>query len=77
MARNMRPSHAEAASRRGSLGVGVFYFRVRTAGGRLFDLYYDRAPKDVDNRKGTWLLFQELSPPDPDDGSETDPDYRP
>jgi hypothetical protein len=60
MARNMKPAHAETAARRGSWGVGVFYFRVLTDGGRIFDLYYDRSPKDVDNRKGAWFLYQEL-----------------
>lgn len=60
MARNMRPEHAETASRRGSWGVGQDYFRVRTTSGRVFDLYYDRAPKNVDRRKGGWFLFQEL-----------------
>ena len=24
--------------------------------GQIFELYYDRAPKDVDNRKGGWFL---------------------
>lgn len=60
MARNMQPQHAAAASRRGSWGVGQFHFRVRTASGRVFDLYYDRAPKNADLRKGEWFLFQEL-----------------
>jgi hypothetical protein len=44
MTRNMRPAHAARASQRGSWGVGRFYFRVRTEGGRVFDLYYDREP---------------------------------
>lgn len=61
-ARNMQPQHAETAARRGSWGVGQDYFRVRTGSGRIFDLYYDRAPKNVDQRKGGWFLFQELSP---------------
>ncbi len=61
MARNMQPQHAATAARRGSWGVGLFYFRVRTAQGRIFDLYYDRAPKDADHRKGGWYLFQELA----------------
>jgi hypothetical protein len=61
MKRNMQPQHAAAASRRGSWGVGLFYFRVRTDTGRIFDLYYDRAPKDIDHRKGNWFLFQELA----------------
>jgi len=38
------------------------YFRVRTENGRFFDLYYDRAPKDIDNRKGAWFLDKELAP---------------
>jgi hypothetical protein len=36
---------------------------VRTSGGRIFDLYYDRAPKDVDQRKGGWFLDKELTVP--------------
>lgn len=60
MARNMQPQHASVASHRGSWGVGVYYFRVRTDQGRIFDLYYDRAPKNIDQRKGQWFLFQEL-----------------
>lgn len=60
MARNMQPKHAMVAERRGSWGVGQFYFRVRTEDGRVFDLYYDRAPQDVDHRKGNWFLYQEL-----------------
>ena len=59
-ARNMRPSHAEVASSRGSLNVGRFFFRVRTEGGSLFDLYYDRAMKNVDDRKGQWFLYRML-----------------
>lgn len=61
MAVNMRPEHAATASRRGSWGVGRFYFRVRTDSGQVFDLYYDRAPKSVDDRKGAWFLFREMS----------------
>jgi hypothetical protein len=96
-ARNMRPAHAAAASTRGSLNVGRFYFRVRvafvgspsssTAGGtegsatagetkfisnwtagesggteyRIFDIYYDRAMKNVDERKGQWFIYRELA----------------
>ena len=63
MARNMQPQHATAAARRGSWGVGQDYFRVRTSNGRIFDLYYDRAPKDVDQRKGSWFLDKELAEP--------------
>jgi hypothetical protein len=28
---------------------------------RIFDLYYDRAPKDINHRKGGWCLYRELS----------------
>lgn len=60
MGRNMRPSHAEAASMHGSRGVGRFHFRVRVEGGRIFDLYYDRDVKNVDQRKGSWFLYREM-----------------
>lgn len=59
MARNMQPQHAAVASRRGSWGVGRYFFRVRTDKDQVFELYYDRAPKDVDNRKGIWMLVAE------------------
>jgi hypothetical protein len=60
-AHNMRPAHAEAAERRGSWGVGRDYYRVLTDGGRVFDLYYDRAPASAVDRKGTWYLLRELA----------------
>jgi hypothetical protein len=60
MARNMRPSHAAVAANRGSLGVGRFYFRVMVEGGQIFDIYYDRAPKNADHRKGQWFVNREL-----------------
>lgn len=70
MARNMRPEHAAVAANRGSLNVGRFYFRVRvvlssssTAGQskeQIFDIYYDRAMKNVDDRKGQWFVYREL-----------------
>jgi hypothetical protein len=69
-ARNMRPAHAAVASTRGSLNVGRFYFRVRAvmsgsstaeqSDGQIFDLYYDRAMKNVDDRKGQWFVYREL-----------------
>jgi len=74
-ARNMRPAHAAVASTRGSLNVGRFYFRVRAMmsssrtarhhGEQIFDLYYDRAMKNVDERKGQWFLYRELSASNP------------
>lgn len=60
MARNMQPQHAAVASTRGSLNVGRFYFRVVTDTEQVFDIYYDRAIKNVDDRKGQWFLYREL-----------------
>ena len=71
-AKNLRPEHAVVAAGRGSLNVGRYYFRVRavlsssssssTAGQQeqIFDLYYDRAMKNVDDRQGQWVLYREL-----------------
>jgi len=73
MARNMQPEHAAVASNRGSLNVGRFYFRVKVhivhpavelldeqAQEQIFDIYYDRAMKNVDDRKGQWVVYREL-----------------
>jgi hypothetical protein len=60
MARNMSIEHATVATRRGSWGVGQDYYRVLTENGRIFDIYYDRAPKDTSDRKGRWFLYREL-----------------
>jgi len=60
MARNMRPAHAAVASSRGSLNVGRFYFRVLTDTNHVFDLYYDRAMKNIDDRKGQWFIYREM-----------------
>ena len=60
MSKNMRPAHAEVASTRGSLNVGRFYFRVKVDSNQIFDIYYDRAIKSVDDRKGEWVLYREL-----------------
>jgi hypothetical protein len=60
MARNMQPAHAAVASTRGSLNVGRYYFRVKVDTGQIFDLYYDRAMKNVDDRKGQWFVYREL-----------------
>ena len=59
MGRNMIPPHLSRAERIGSWGVGRFFFRVRTEGGRIFEIYFDRAPADAGNRKGSWVLFGE------------------
>lgn len=60
MARNMQPQHAAVASRRGSWGVGRFYFDVETDTGACFRIYYDRAPKDASDREGHWVVLAEL-----------------
>jgi hypothetical protein len=61
MAHNMRPAHMKAARRRGSWGVGRWYYQVRTDTDQVFELYYDRAPKGQTDRKGSWVLYRELS----------------
>lgn len=59
MARNMRPEHASVAVHRGSWGVGRFFFTVRVQDGRVFNLYYDRAPESAGDRMGHWFLLGE------------------
>lgn len=63
MTRNMTPGHATAAESKGSWGVGQDYYRVLTEDKRIFEIYYDRAPKGVDQRKGQWFLYRELKLP--------------
>lgn len=72
MASNMRPENLAKAARRGSWGVGRFYFRVRTGSGRVFDIYYDRAPASSDDGGGSWVLYCEWdSETDEEDSSFT------
>lgn len=59
LGRNMIPPHLSRASRIGSLGVGRFYFQVRIADSRVFEIYYDRGIVDADDRKGSWVLLSE------------------
>ncbi|MCA9973810.1 MAG: hypothetical protein KC425_26530, partial [Anaerolineales bacterium] len=63
MAQNMRPERLTRAARLGSWGVGRYFFRVRVVdaaeNGREFEFYYDRAPKDADDRLGSWYLTRE------------------
>ena len=58
--RNMKEAHLERANSKGSLGVGRFYFRVRTDENRIFEIYYDRSLKNTLETSGFWVLFQEL-----------------
>lgn len=49
----------KSGQRRGSWGVGRDYYRVRTASGEIFDVYYDRAPKGRD-KIGQWILSRRM-----------------
>jgi hypothetical protein len=62
MAHNMRISHLNTAQVKGSWGVGRYFFQVEVDGGRVFEIYYDRAPGKAGDRKGSWVLFAERSP---------------
>ena len=62
MAKNMQPAHLRRARQSGSWGVGRDFYRVRTDSGRIFEMYYTRAPKDADRRAGSWVLYRELLP---------------
>ena len=62
MGRNMQPAHLASARMKGSWGVGRFSFRVKVESGQFFELYYDRAPDDCDDRKGNWFLKGERKP---------------
>jgi len=56
-ARNMRNTHLTRARKKGSWGVGRFYFKVRDELGKIAVIYYDRSPKNVFDKKGRWILF--------------------
>jgi hypothetical protein len=62
MTRNMQPAHLRQAAQHGSWGVGRYYFRVQVQDGRVFDIYYDRAPDDASDRLGHWFLWREMQP---------------
>ena len=61
MARNMQPAHAAVAASRGSLGVGRFFFRVRVDSGQVFDIYYDREIRSINDKLGHWFLYREIT----------------
>jgi hypothetical protein len=56
-----QPSSDFKQASSGSLNVGRFFFRVRADTGQVFDLYYDRAMKNIDERKGQWFVYRELA----------------
>ncbi len=60
MGMNMRPEHLARAAQRGSWGVGRDFYHVRVSTGRMFEIYYSRAPKSSDDGKGFWVLNKEL-----------------
>lgn len=60
MKENMRPENVQRARQRGSWGGGRFFFRVRLNNGRVYEIYYDRAPHGSDERQGSWYVFQEV-----------------
>lgn len=60
-AKNMRPAHATVAAAHGSLNVGRYYFRVKVDTDQILDIYYDRAMKNVDDRKGQWFVYREMA----------------
>lgn len=62
MARNMRPENIAKTKRKGSWGVGKYFFRIKEKNGRIFDIYYDRAPKGMSQRQGSWYLHREIVP---------------
>jgi hypothetical protein len=43
----------------GSRGVGRDYFTIQTLGGRVFTIYYDRAPRSASEQSGEWWLLSE------------------
>ena len=56
-AKNMRLTHLERASIKGSWGVGRQYFKVKDENERILVIYFDRAPKNVTDKKGRWVLL--------------------
>lgn len=58
-ANNMSGPHLRSAMRLGSWGVGRYYFCVRVDRGLIYEIYFDRAPKDAGDRKGHWFLMGE------------------
>jgi hypothetical protein len=68
---NQTPAHAQASLQRGSLGVGRDYYKIRAEGGRVFILYYDRAPRNAADRMGEWILLEEEVEPGNGPGPES------
>jgi hypothetical protein len=60
MSMNMRTENLRKTERRGSWGVGRYFFRVEVTSGQIFDIYYDRAPEDASDRQGHWFIWREM-----------------
>jgi hypothetical protein len=58
---NMRPHRIMRARLRGSRGVGRFYFRVRVLGGRVYEIYFDRAAAGEDAAVDGWFISRSLN----------------
>jgi hypothetical protein len=43
------------------MGCWAVLYRVRTDAGQVFDIYYDRAPQNIEDRKGSWFLYREVA----------------
>ena len=61
-AKNMKEEHALRAAKKGSWGVGRYYFEVEGDDNCIYTIYYDRAPENMKDRKGKWILFTYESP---------------
>ncbi|HWS23668.1 MAG TPA: DUF6504 family protein [Anaerolineales bacterium] len=66
-ARNMSDAHLATSAKKGSLGVGRFYFQVATSAGERFVIYYDRAPTKQEP-KGSWVLLKRIDWENESDG---------
>lgn len=69
--KNMSEPHLEAALVKGSFGVGRFFFQVVVSDGRVFEIYFDRAPTKK-SKTGSWILYKQLDEPEEKNGSTND-----
>ena len=60
MASNMRSENARRARLRGSRGVGRFYYRVLVRGGRIYEIYFDRAAAGKILGERGWFISREI-----------------
>ena len=60
--KNMREEHLKRAIKKGSWGVGRYYFAVLGTDHCVYTIYYDRAPMNSHDRKGKWILLTREEP---------------